>query len=421
MGVKNNMKLTRHNGRSGKNGAYNPKHNDRRFDVANSEHIDEERAKRNVYWDCYQGFHFPADQEQEDRIVYSFEQVERTFYADRYDDFCEAQHERNRKTGHSARDRTTEDLRLDKKTCPEESLIQIGTMEQTVAPEVLAQIATEFFVELDRRFGENIHILDWSLHLDEATPHIHERHVFDCENRYGEIAPQQEKALEVLGFDLPHPDQKPNKLNNRKMTFDAVCRAMLFDICEKHGLHLDQEPEYGGKAYLEKQDYILMKQKEKIAAQDAKIGEQESRLDTLTVRIEDTEKFIDEVSEIAYETAVEVVTDKVIEETHNADFDEIEKVKRSLTSDSSRNTPQQKSIITQTLDILMKRFRGMTDHITERLATVFGDPAKKKALQEPIRRSIRDRLEQGKRNAEAYNTARRNDQLQKKKQQNRDR
>ena len=59
------MKLTRHNGRSGKNGAYNPKHNDRRFDIANSEHIDEDRAKQNVYWDCYQGFHFPKDQEQE--------------------------------------------------------------------------------------------------------------------------------------------------------------------------------------------------------------------------------------------------------------------------------------------------------------------------------------------------------------------
>ena len=32
---------------------------------------------------------------------------------------------------------------------------------------------------------------------------------------------------------------------------------MLFDICERHGLHLDREPEYGGRAYLEKQDYIL--------------------------------------------------------------------------------------------------------------------------------------------------------------------
>ena len=39
------VKLTRHNGRAGKNGVYNPKHNDRSFDIANSEHIDEERAK----------------------------------------------------------------------------------------------------------------------------------------------------------------------------------------------------------------------------------------------------------------------------------------------------------------------------------------------------------------------------------------
>ena len=73
------MKLTRHNGRSGRHGAYNPRHNDRRFDLENSEHIDQERAKQNVYWDCYQGFHFPIDQEQEDRIVYSFEQIERAF------------------------------------------------------------------------------------------------------------------------------------------------------------------------------------------------------------------------------------------------------------------------------------------------------------------------------------------------------
>jgi len=42
------MKLTRHNGRSGRNGAYNPKHNDRRFDIGNSEHIDQDRAKQNA-------------------------------------------------------------------------------------------------------------------------------------------------------------------------------------------------------------------------------------------------------------------------------------------------------------------------------------------------------------------------------------
>lgn len=50
------MKMTRHNGRAGKNGVYNPKHNDRQFNVGNSEHIDADRARQNVYWDCFQGF-----------------------------------------------------------------------------------------------------------------------------------------------------------------------------------------------------------------------------------------------------------------------------------------------------------------------------------------------------------------------------
>ena len=40
------MKLTRHNGRAGKNGAYNPKHNDRSFNISNSEHIDEKKSNK---------------------------------------------------------------------------------------------------------------------------------------------------------------------------------------------------------------------------------------------------------------------------------------------------------------------------------------------------------------------------------------
>ena len=47
------LKLTRHNGRTGAHGTYNPKHNDRSFNLANSEHIDPERAKGNIYWDCF--------------------------------------------------------------------------------------------------------------------------------------------------------------------------------------------------------------------------------------------------------------------------------------------------------------------------------------------------------------------------------
>ena len=55
------LKLTRHNGRAGTHGTYNPKHNDRSFNLANSEHIDPERAKGNIYWDCFHGFRSALD------------------------------------------------------------------------------------------------------------------------------------------------------------------------------------------------------------------------------------------------------------------------------------------------------------------------------------------------------------------------
>ena len=400
------MKLTRHNGRAGRHGAYNPKHNDRRFDLKNSEHINEEKAKQNLYWDCYQGFHTPGSREEEDRIVYSFEEIEKAFYQERYDAFCAGQHERNRKTGHTKRDRSPEDLRKDKKTCPEESLIQIGTMEQSVSPEVLARIATEFFEEFRHRFGAHIHILDWSLHLDEATPHIHERHVFDCENQYGEIAPQQEKALELLGFELPDPEQKPGRRNNRKMHFDAACRALLFQITEKHGLHLDQEVEYGGRAYLEKQDYILQKQRETLSLQEQKIEEKESELEELTIRISDTETFIEDVAETAYRKAAEAVTEAVREEVRSEDLAIISEHKKAVLSDPNL-TEKGRSFARRIFSDLMEKFRGVTERITRKLTSAFEDPEKKELMKQPIRRSIRDRLAEAQVEADALNKNRR--------------
>ena len=146
------------------------------------------------------------------------------------------------------------------------------------------------------------------MHLDESTPHIHERHVFDCENKYGEVAPQQEKALEALGFDLPDPDKPLSRRNNRKITFDAACRKMLFEIAKRHGLELEEEAEYGNRKYLEKQDFILAKQKEQLAVQ-------QSKLDELTLKVSDMETLLEDVSAAAYDKAVEIVTDVVRTET----------------------------------------------------------------------------------------------------------
>ena len=111
------------------------------------------------------------------------------------------------------------------------AILQIGGIDESVDGETLAKIVCAFFAELDKRYGNHIHFLDWSLHMGESTSHIHERHVFDADDGYGHIEPQQEKALEALGIPLPDPDKKPGKNNNRKMTFDKICRDLFTEIC----------------------------------------------------------------------------------------------------------------------------------------------------------------------------------------------
>ena len=120
------LKLTRHNGRAGTHGTYNPKHNDRSFNLANSEHIDQERAKGNIYWDCYHGIRSASDK---DKQTAAFSDVEKMFYEIHYSHFVENQNARNAKIRHTERNRTIEDLLAGKKTCPEETIYQFGTLD----------------------------------------------------------------------------------------------------------------------------------------------------------------------------------------------------------------------------------------------------------------------------------------------------
>ena len=43
------QRVSRHNGRAGKHGVYNPKHNDRQFDVNHADNIDKSRTSMNLY------------------------------------------------------------------------------------------------------------------------------------------------------------------------------------------------------------------------------------------------------------------------------------------------------------------------------------------------------------------------------------
>ena len=343
------LKLTRHNGRAGTHGTYNPKHNDRSFNLANSEHIDPERVKGNIYWDCFHGFRSALDPQDPDNLAATFSDVERQFYESRYSNFVESQNERNAKIRHTERNRSIPDLLSSRKTCPEETIYQLGTLDEHASAEDLLNLVTEFIEAFKAKYGDHVHVLDWALHLDESTPHIHERHVFDCENKYGEIAPQQEKALEALGFDLPDPGKPLSRRNNRKITFDAACRKMLFEIAKRHGLELEEEAEYGNRKYLEKQDFILAKQKKQLAAQ-------QNKLDKLTLKVNDMEALIDEVSAAAYDKAVEVVTDVVRTETRKEDMRMIEDTKKWVLSPERKAPKATREYAAHRLDTVLDKF-----------------------------------------------------------------
>ena len=309
--------------------------------------------------------------------------MERQFYETNYTAFIESQNERNAKIRHTERNRSIPDLLSSRKTCPEETIYQLGTLDEHASAEDLLSVITEFIEAFKTKFGDHVHVLDWALHLDESTPHIHERHVFDCENKYGEVAPQQEMALEALGFDLPDPNKPLSRRNNRKITFDAACRKMLFEIAKRHGLELKKEAEYGNRKYLEKQDFILAEQKEQLAAQ-------QSKLDELTLKVSDMETLLENVSAAAYDKAVEVVTDVVRTETRKEDMRMIEDTKRWVLSPERKAPQATREYTAKHLDTVLDKFLKTMQTTAARLQEKLLRPEVRQKGKDQVKEKARD-------------------------------
>ena len=171
------------------------------------------------------------------------------------------------------------------------------------------EIFEEFQEELIHRYGNNLHFLDATLHLDEAVPHIHIRKVWTYDGKDG-LDISQNKALIEMNFERPHPDKPRNKYNNEKMTFSAFERDLKLLICQKHGLDVEHTPKHPGKASLEKEEAIVLKLQEK---------NQEYR--------EETERLIDERNHILSDKDHDIAKKEA----------QLEKVSAELVSEEQKN------------------------------------------------------------------------------------
>lgn len=247
------MRATIHNGRTSKDGAYNTKHNDRQFDIRNAEHIDPERVKDNRYWN------WTGNPET------TFEAAEQAFYERHIRKHLDAQNARYKAQRHAERAKTMDEYRRSPQTCPEEVILQIGKLSDTIPADMMARIIQEQ-INWEQQTFPGVRVLDVALHMDEqGAPHIHERRAWVYTDKDGNFAISQNKSLEQMGVELPNPDRPRGRFNNRKQTFSRMCREHLLQICREHGLEIEEIPQEKSKSGLSHVAYMTRQEEEKAA------------------------------------------------------------------------------------------------------------------------------------------------------------
>lgn len=241
------LRVSQHSGRQG-----SAKHNDRSFMVGRSSewrlehapHIDTTRTVENVVW-TWDG--------QTD-----IETSERTWYEQEYQQAQERTNDRYRREGHADRCKTTDQLYEGRLTRPEEMILQVGTQADNIDPAEFAQAVDRYLDKLDEwdtAHGGHMHILSIALHVDESSPHLHIRRVWDYRDGDGLTRLGQARALEAAGVPLPDPTKPTGRYNNRKMSFDSMARGWWQECCREQGWDIETESRPGMR-HKDKRDYI---------------------------------------------------------------------------------------------------------------------------------------------------------------------
>lgn len=229
------MRAVMHSGRVNKKTkkAYSAKHNDRNF-KSEADHIVKDKSGNNVIWNIY------GD-------GYTFEQAELKFYKENFSQQLNHTNECYRKSRHKERIKTMEKWMSSRQHCPEDTIQQIGAINNHPDVEKSLECFYEYLDWLNKwndEHGKPFTILDWALHQDEqGAPHFHVRKVWTyIDPETGFLTTGQTKALELAGVQRPYPNQKAGQKNNPKITFDKMCREKWISIARKHGLEIEDRP-----------------------------------------------------------------------------------------------------------------------------------------------------------------------------------
>lgn len=252
-------RVTSHFGRIG-----STVHNARDFDLNNAPHIDKDRAGSNLYLCVEQmedgswGYNWCPTQGE-------FVESELAYYTDRFGQSLGRKNDRHIAARHYKRVKTMEEVYHGQHTQPTEQILQIGDKDTCIDPTIMRRAWTDYLRwvrDWSADHGGHLHLLSSALHVDETSPHAHNRYVWEYVDDAGVVHIDQDKAMEQAGLELPDATQPRSRYNNRAMTWTAMCRDKWIDICQGYGIDVELEP-VKGRTHKTKEDYIAEQERKK--------------------------------------------------------------------------------------------------------------------------------------------------------------
>jgi len=279
------MKATLHMGRL--KGKSNGKHNDRTFDTSKNKSITHpEDAKYNVYYvSNEEGKFIPVEANRNE-----FEKREIEFYREHFSDALKAKNERYRMQGHKERCKTITETRKAAKTSPMEIILQVGNEDNPYRNGTRFNQMTTKFAAHVRSVYPDFKILNLAIHYEETSVHAHIRGVFITKDKDGHEEPNQTKALQNMGVEMPHPNQKRGQTNNELVTFTEELRECWQDIIERTDptIDIDREVKSPSSKHKSHLEHKMKKLEERVAELENKCYTMDS------MRYEGMEAFIRE-------------------------------------------------------------------------------------------------------------------------------
>ena len=271
------------------------------------------KEKKDVYlWisdelvDAHPASESLKDDVKNDPSFYGLENLELYFYEKRYSESLNEQNQKYIAKRNYSRVKTLEDIYKSKRYQPTEEINQYGNMktENQVTKEDFIEMMTEYVqwkIDWSKSHGNHLHVLDFSCHFDESTPHCHTREVWDYTDDNGVIHLDQEKGMEQAGLELPEPGKEKGRFNNRNMTFTKMSRDKWNEILIAHGYEVILEPEPRKRKHQKGQEFqdemnrkYFQEQQDKIDEQSRELNDREEFLDYRVECIDKREKAIDE-------------------------------------------------------------------------------------------------------------------------------